>query len=115
MTIDPAAQLRHDLRTPLNHIIGYAEMLLEDGAGGSSAAFSTHLRILLADARELLSLVNDLLAPGAGRSGPADLAAARDVVTPPLERIRAAGDTLHAKSVVRQVYTSRLHPHWQWI
>ena len=26
-----------------------------------------------------------------------------------------AGDTLQAKSVVRQVYTSRLHPHWQWI
>src|SRR5205085_6782772 len=96
VTIDPAAQLRHDLRTPLNHIIGYAEMLLEDGAGGSSAAFSTHLRILLADARELLSLVNDLLALGAGRSGPADLAAARHVVTPPLELIRAADDTLHA-------------------
>ena len=26
----PAADLRHRLRTPLNHIIGYSEMLLED-------------------------------------------------------------------------------------
>ena len=26
------AQLRHQLRTPLNHIIGYSEILLEDAA-----------------------------------------------------------------------------------
>ena len=96
MTIDPAAQLRHDLRTPLNHIIGYAEMLLEDAADGRAATFTTDLRTLLADARELLSLVNEWLAPAAGRSSSADLAAAREMVTPPLERIRVAGDTLRA-------------------
>ena len=27
------APLRHSLRTPLNHVIGYTEMLLEDVAG----------------------------------------------------------------------------------
>src|SRR5439155_3236254 len=82
----------------LNHIIGYAEMLLEDGADGPTAALSTELRALLADARELLSLVNGLLAPALGRSSPADLTAARAVVTPPLERIRVAGDTLRARA-----------------
>jgi class 3 adenylate cyclase len=99
VSIDPGAQLRHDLRTPLNHIIGYAEMLLEDAADGRAAALTTDLRTLLADARELLSLVNELLAPGAGRGSPPDLAAAREVVTAPLERIRIAGDTLRAHAV----------------
>src|SRR5207247_8652782 len=98
VTIAPAAQLPHEVRTPLNHIIGDAEMLLEDGADGPTAALSTELRALLADARELLSLVNGLLAPALGRSSPADLTAARAVVTLPLERIRAAGDTLRARA-----------------
>jgi signal transduction histidine kinase len=28
--MNPVAHLRHDLRTPVNHIVGYAEMLIED-------------------------------------------------------------------------------------
>jgi signal transduction histidine kinase len=37
---DAVAQLRHDLRTPVNHIIGYSEMLLEDAeeSGNDSSA-----------------------------------------------------------------------------
>ena len=34
----PAADLRHRLRTPLNHIIGYSEMLLEDSPPETAAA-----------------------------------------------------------------------------
>ena len=30
--------LRHDLRTPVNHIVGYAEMLLEELDGPPDAA-----------------------------------------------------------------------------
>lgn len=30
LTLPELAKLRHDLRTPMNHVIGYAEMLLED-------------------------------------------------------------------------------------
>ena len=32
-----AAELRHELRTPINHIVGYAEMLLEDSEGPEHA------------------------------------------------------------------------------
>ena len=37
MTTDRAtlSHLRHELHTPLNHIIGYSEMLLESVAEGS--------------------------------------------------------------------------------
>ena len=40
MSIDRATlgHLRHELHTPLNHIIGYSEMLLEDAAGDPAAA-----------------------------------------------------------------------------
>ena len=96
MSIDPGAQLRHELRTPLNHIIGYAEMLLEELEGGTRAELASGLTALRADARQLLALLNEALAKG--RTGPPDLAAARDRLRPPLERIRAAGQALRGQA-----------------
>src|SRR5262245_29845077 len=92
VSIDPAAQLRHELRTPLNHIIGYAELLLEELADGSKLELTAGLSALRADARQLLTLLNEVLARG--QAGPPDLAAARDALGAPLERIRAEGDVL---------------------
>ena len=58
---DLLAQLRHDLRTPVNQIIGYSEMLQEDAkAGGRNSQVSDLKRIELA-ARQLLELVNKKL------------------------------------------------------
>ena len=93
MSIDPAAQLRHELRTPLNHIIGYAELLLEELADGGKPELTAGLSALRADARQLLTLLNEVLARG--QAGPPDLAAARDALGAPLERIRSEGDVLH--------------------
>ncbi|HET7790808.1 MAG TPA: protein kinase [Gemmatimonadales bacterium] len=55
---DALAELRHDLRTPLNHVIGYAEMLLEDAADPSLAARRAGLEETLVAAREALDLIN---------------------------------------------------------
>jgi adenylate cyclase len=96
VSTDPAAQLRHELRTPLNHIIGYAEMLLEDLEADDKPDLAAGLSALRGDARELLTLLNEVLAQG--RSGPPDLAAARDTLRPPLERVRAAGDRLRGQA-----------------
>jgi class 3 adenylate cyclase len=96
VSIDPAAQLRHELRTPLNHIIGYAEMLLEELEAGDKPDIATGLTALRGDARQLLSRLNDVLAQG--RDAPPDLAAARDTLRPPLERVRAAGETLRRQA-----------------
>jgi adenylate cyclase len=90
--MDPGAQLRHDLRTPLNHIIGYAEMLIEELQDGDKAGVAAGLATLRADARELVTLVNEALARGP--AGAPDLVAARDRFRPPLERMRAAGEAL---------------------
>ena len=96
MSIDPAAQLRHELRTPLNHIIGYAEMLLEEMEAGEKPELAAGLEALRSDARQLLSLLNEVLAQG--RTGPPDLAAARGTLGPPLERVRSAGEALHRRA-----------------
>jgi len=90
VNIDPAAQLRHELRTPLNHIIGYAEMLLEELGETGKPELAAGLAALRGDARQLLALLNEVLARG--RTGAPDLAAALGALGPPFERVRSAGD-----------------------
>jgi adenylate cyclase len=97
VSIDPAAQLRHELRTPLNHIIGYTEMLLEELEADDRLGLAADLSALRADARQLLSLLNEVLARG--HAGSPDLAAARGTLGPPLERVRAAGEALRRRAV----------------
>src|SRR6201982_834995 len=46
--------LRHDLRTPINAIKGYGEMLREDAADGGAETFVADLDKLLAEATLLL-------------------------------------------------------------
>ncbi len=97
MSIEPGAQLRHELRTPLNHIIGYTELLLEELEAGDQPELAADLAALRADARQLLTLLNEVLARG--QTGPPDLAAARGTLAPPLDRVRAAGESLHRRAV----------------
>ncbi|MHB1095742.1 MAG: protein kinase domain-containing protein [Gemmatimonadaceae bacterium] len=61
--LDPkaASELRHELRTPVNHILGYAEMLREDAADGSTDAVC--IDGIIAEAREVLTEVNAALPP----------------------------------------------------
>jgi len=96
VSIEPGAQLRHELRTPLNHIIGYAELLLEELEAGDQPELAAELAALRADARQLLTLLNEVLARG--QTGPPDLAAARGTLGPPLARVRAAGESLHRRA-----------------
>jgi len=50
--------LRHDLRTPLNQILGYAEMLQEEAADASQERFVPDLKKIGAAARQLLALID---------------------------------------------------------
>jgi adenylate cyclase len=72
MTADPrdVGLLRHELRTPINHIIGYAEMLLED-VGSDHAALAVDLRRIVQNARQVLGIVNERLAPAGKDAEPA--------------------------------------------
>ncbi len=123
MTADRATlnHLRHELHTPLNHIIGYSEMLLESAAEGSYLALEPRLRELHEHARQLNLLVDeelsrtrkdseiDLHRLGTQTSGPiSSIVAAADElkqqaqqmgttgVAQDLDRIASAAQTLHA-------------------
>jgi class 3 adenylate cyclase len=55
-------RLRHDLRTPINAVKGYGEMILEDAEAGGHDALLPDLRKLLAAAEDLLARVDALVA-----------------------------------------------------
>ncbi|MGH7088107.1 MAG: histidine kinase dimerization/phospho-acceptor domain-containing protein, partial [Stellaceae bacterium] len=48
------ARLRHELHTPLNHIIGFAEMLLEDTEDAATVRIAPALQLVHDEARQLL-------------------------------------------------------------
>ncbi len=97
VTVAPAA-LRHELRTALNHIIGYSELLLEEAGEGERKALEPGLHQIRADARQLLSLINTLLTSSGGDAQAMSLAVVHDKLWPPLERIMAAGEALRRQA-----------------
>ncbi|MBI1842016.1 MAG: SpoIIE family protein phosphatase [Verrucomicrobia bacterium] len=64
------ARARHDLRTPMNHVLGYAEMLLEENP---PEEFRSDLSKILASGRRLLELINLYLDERTFESSRADL------------------------------------------
>ena len=59
------ATLRHTLRTPLNHIIGYSELLLEEAKERGLEDMVADLRNIHTAGKELLALINELFNPAA--------------------------------------------------
>jgi signal transduction histidine kinase len=52
-------QLLHDLRSPLNHIIGYSEMLTEEVEGQRREGFATDLEKIRAAGQRMLALIEE--------------------------------------------------------
>jgi len=55
------ANTSHELKTPLNGIIGIAEALIDGSAGDITPAQTSRLTMILTSGKRLLNLVNDLL------------------------------------------------------
>ena len=86
---------RHDLRTPVNHIVGYCELLLEEAADDADDTRRAGLRASIATAREVLAMIEGALpASGAGVTE-ADVAALRERMRVPHDRIMHAMEGLH--------------------
>jgi light-regulated signal transduction histidine kinase (bacteriophytochrome) len=80
------AQLRHQLRTPLNHIIGYSEILLEEGVdeGEERRAWLANVH---ASARVVLELVQQILSPAAGQITDVEVDTLRNRMQEPTQSI----------------------------
>jgi class 3 adenylate cyclase len=101
VSIDPAAlsHLRHELYTPLNHIIGYSEMLLEDAAAGTSSALEPGLRAVHEHAQRLLALIGDFLGQARVEAGEVDVARLSAEASAPLGAIVSAAEMLNAQAL----------------
>lgn len=81
--------LRHELRTPVNAVLGYSEMLLEDAPAHQGALGTT-----IASAREILAAIDARLSPTTTLFDQDDLDSLREAIRPHQERILRAIETL---------------------
>ncbi|MEM7395343.1 MAG: hypothetical protein AAF492_23675 [Verrucomicrobiota bacterium] len=58
---DPVRQLRHDLRTPINHIIGCSELILEELPDNVTPHFHTELLLLVKRANETTERIDNYI------------------------------------------------------
>ena len=90
--------LKHNLRTPLNHIIGYCEMLLEEATDGPEQAFVPDLERIHFAGRRLLNVVNDLFDPVKSAAYQADPNLVHHEVRTPLNQIIGYAEMLQEEA-----------------
>jgi DNA-binding response OmpR family regulator len=94
LTLQALSELRHELRTPINQIIGYCEMLLEDATAAEQAARRAALEEALAAVRDALTTIDRGLPSGKRDVRPAEAEALSDTLRVPRERILRATESL---------------------
>ena len=83
------SHLRHDLRTPINQIIGYSELLVEETGDAGHTSYASDLEKIRLAAKTLLNLINDNLTD---------------------ERLTLVGEVVDSGSTAREQSSSR-SPH----
>lgn len=90
--------LKHDLRTPLNHIIGYCEMLLEEPANQARPQLVADLERIHLAGRRLLTVINDLFDPIKSTAYKANPALIHHEIRTPLNQIIGYGEMLQEEA-----------------
>ena len=102
MTPEEARELRHELRTPVNHLIGYTELFLEEE--GVEAGVTEQLEAIRVQARTMLTLVPQILAEdGTVADGATALADHADGLKAATLTLRAAPGALGSADLDRLV------------
>jgi CheY-like chemotaxis protein len=90
------SNLRHELRTPVNQIVGYCEMLLEDSDEPQYLPRQQPLRDALTAVREVLKLIDAALPTNKNSIGAEEVASLYESLTVPQMRIIEAMSELAA-------------------
>ena len=98
LTAEFLSVLRHELRTPVNHIIGYSELLLEQVAQDSQDSFTLDLNRINIAGRRLLDLISDIFDLNKIQEGTMDLAWMRHELRTPLNQIIGYGELLQEEA-----------------
>ncbi len=85
--MEALSKLRHSLRTPLNQIIGYSEMLMESAEEHNINSILVDLKRIHTSGGQLLALINDALAPWKIETGKIDFAGMRRDMRTPLNAV----------------------------
>jgi len=107
------ARMSHEFRTPLNSIIGFTDLLAEEGEGPLGEAYSDYVRHVHDGAHHLLTLVSDILDLSRIEAGRIDLRheefAAADAIR---EILSFTGPLAEAKNIqVRSEVSPTLFAH----
>jgi signal transduction histidine kinase len=103
------AELRHTLRTPINHMIGYAELLLEDLDADTKSAAEQQLNRILVAAQQILALVQKHLQVAEPEIVAADLDALRQELEEPVGAvIRCTDDLFQMETGSRLIDVQRI-------
>lgn len=86
MNPEAIARLRHSLRTPLNHLIGYAEMVRDEAKDQGARAEKALMDQALSIARQIVDRVQQAL-PAKSHISEEALPELRNIMRPALERI----------------------------
>jgi len=88
------AKIRHGLRTPINHIVGYAEILREEAADTLPVAFSAALEKIHGSGHILLALINRHLGEDSISDAESDLHTLCHELRTPVNHIIGYGELL---------------------
>src|SRR5262245_16998876 len=81
------AELRHNLRTPINHILGYGEMMIEDATDLGLEDCAKDLSKIHEDGKQLLTIINSALTPATNEVCEPELRALHRDLLPPLNKV----------------------------
>jgi signal transduction histidine kinase len=94
LTGEPLAHLRHELRTPINHILGYTEILLEDAGEAGLSEFAPALRELNSGGRVLLDWIQGALAESGSSVVFSQLEGLEEKLRPKAEQLLRTSETV---------------------
>ena len=93
------SELRHDLRTPVGHVIGYAEMIEEDLAPDLAKLFSGDLQAIQNAGHKMLALIDDHLGAARTSSDDIDVSDAQFQFRMQLNHVTGYGEILHEEAL----------------